>query len=254
MTARRWALFIVINILVSVAATLTTLTLWERWQAGPPTPTPSPPTPVASLPTLTRPPEPTLPPPTPTPVIYIVQPGDTPSTIAQAFGVATADLLTVNGLTEFDLIHPGDVLVIPLTPAVGEAATSIPSTATVAPPTPIPSPSPPPSPTPSGPIEVRIEKVLAPGELAGETVVIVNRGRLVNLEGWTLSSDGSASYTFPYLVLNTGVAINVHTGPGEDSLSDLYWGREAAAWQPGEVLRLRDREGELIATFPIPQE
>ncbi len=44
---------------------------------------------------------------------YIVQPGDNPYMIAHRFGVGTLALLEYNGLTEDDLIHPGQLLSIP---------------------------------------------------------------------------------------------------------------------------------------------
>jgi len=45
--------------------------------------------------------------------IYIVQPGDNPYMIAHRFGFGTLVLLEYNGLTENDLIHPGDSLLVP---------------------------------------------------------------------------------------------------------------------------------------------
>ncbi|MDO8614404.1 MAG: LysM domain-containing protein [Dehalococcoidia bacterium] len=44
---------------------------------------------------------------------YTVEEGDTLSSIAAAYGVSAADLAAVNGLSDADLISPGDVLVIP---------------------------------------------------------------------------------------------------------------------------------------------
>lgn len=49
----------------------------------------------------------------PQPQTYTVQEGDTLSGIAQAYGVSSADIITVNGLADGDDIHPGDVLAIP---------------------------------------------------------------------------------------------------------------------------------------------
>ena len=51
--------------------------------------------------------------PAPTPIEYTVQSGDTLSSIAAAFGVSFFDLAAVNGLSDADVLSPGDVLVIP---------------------------------------------------------------------------------------------------------------------------------------------
>lgn len=49
-------------------------------------------------------------------ITYIVQEGDTPSSIAASFGVTTYTLLWANNLTEYSIIRPGDELtVLPVT-------------------------------------------------------------------------------------------------------------------------------------------
>ncbi|MBI5956688.1 MAG: LysM peptidoglycan-binding domain-containing protein, partial [Chloroflexi bacterium] len=118
----------------------------------PPTPTPAPPT----LP------PPTLAPPTPRPQAstYQVQAGDTISGIAERFGLTTALLLEVNGLTS-SLIRPGDELTIPgsdqptapkpTAPAVvaaALAATAMPTGTALPSPTPTAKPSPTPTAAP----------------------------------------------------------------------------------------------------------
>ncbi len=70
---------------------------------------------VTPTPTTTPTPTPTV---TPTPVPparkYVVQPGDTPESIAKAFGIPVRALLKANGLTPSSIIHVGDVLIIPM--------------------------------------------------------------------------------------------------------------------------------------------
>lgn len=46
-------------------------------------------------------------------VAYSVRDGDAPGTIAARFGVSTNTVLWANGITENEVIHPGDILVIP---------------------------------------------------------------------------------------------------------------------------------------------
>jgi LysM repeat protein len=92
-----------------------------------PLPTPSPvalpteasPSPVAT-PEATAPPPPQETPapteaPPPTEIEYVIQDGDTVSSVAAANGISYLDLLEYNGMTEEDaqLLNPGDVIRIP---------------------------------------------------------------------------------------------------------------------------------------------
>lgn len=107
-----------------------------------PTPLPTAILPTAR-PTLTPRPTPTLaaappPPPsqpiaTPTPVIYIVQAGDTLIPIANRFGVSVADLIAANGNLDATRLQIGQQLIIPQLPR------SVPSDGSLIPsPTPVP--------------------------------------------------------------------------------------------------------------------
>jgi hypothetical protein len=61
-------------------------------------------------------------------LIYVVQPGDTISTIAERFDVAVQAILDANNITDADLIREGDQLIIPVGPVA--APTSVPGTPT----------------------------------------------------------------------------------------------------------------------------
>ncbi|MBI5878430.1 MAG: LysM peptidoglycan-binding domain-containing protein [Chloroflexi bacterium] len=92
-----------------------------------PTRTPIPPTltPTATPvpPTVTPTPTATIPP-TPTPIIYVVQSGDTLGAIAAKYGVSTQAIMDANGITDARLIRVGTRLVIPPPPRpAGPAAT-----------------------------------------------------------------------------------------------------------------------------------
>lgn len=72
------------------------------------TPPPTQPIPTQPVPT------PVTPPPTPAPQLtYTVQPGDSLTTIAAAYGVTVADLATANGIENVNLVARGRVLVLP---------------------------------------------------------------------------------------------------------------------------------------------
>jgi LysM repeat protein len=87
--------------------------------------TPPPPTPT---PTITETP---LPSDTPTPegpLTYIVEPGDTLSSIADQFGVDILLLISVNNITDPSAINAGEELIIPQEGAVLPTATALPET------------------------------------------------------------------------------------------------------------------------------
>jgi hypothetical protein len=101
---------------------------------------------------------------------------------------------------------------------------------------------------------VRISEVLAAGNLTREGVVLINRGRTVNLYGWTLSAaESDEAFVFPRLTLAQEVPVTVYTMAGDDTPQALHWGLEEALWLvSGMNVELRDAEGDLIATFAVP--
>jgi hypothetical protein len=84
--------------------------------------------------------------------------------------------------------------------------------------------------------------------------VLINRGRTVNLYGWTLSAAGTdETYVFPRLTLAQEVPVTVYSMAGDDTPQALYWGLDEALWlTSGMNVELRDAEGDLIATFAVP--
>ncbi len=204
------------------------------------------------------------------PVEYVVQPGDTLGIIAEKFGITTDELMAMNSLTDPNLIRVGQTLFIPAagalpptpTPTATAAAVEPVSAATTEftlPPadislTPTPSPTPIPTATapPLGQISVEITNVLGYGNLEKEQVLIANTGPGVQLVGWTLSGSATDTYTFPNMFLFNGGQVAIHTADGTDSYTDLYWGRDAPAWQSGDTVTLKNIKGEIIATYIIP--
>ena len=257
MQTRRWGLFIGLNIVISVLTTLAVLTFrGERTVVVTATPAA---TAITHIPTAIPAGQGTVPTaslaaqPAPTANEYVVQAGDTLGGISMVLDVSLEDLLQVNDLTEDSIIRPGDVLVVPADDAPAPATVEPgmpPPTDTPAPPTPFPTETP----TPPGPVQVRIQELLAPGELEREGVVIINRGRTVNLEAWTLGAvAGERVYVFPRLTLAKEVPVTIYTVAGDDSPQSLHWGLDAALWGESDIIiELRDAEGDLIATYAAP--
>lgn len=100
---------------------------------------------------------------------------------------------------------------------------------------------------------VTIPGVTGVGAAAREVVTLQNAGEQpVVLTGWTLRDSSGAAYTFPPLTLYPGGSVQVHTAAGEDSITDLYWGRADPLWEAGELVVLYDPQGLARAFYRIP--
>ena len=249
MSVRRLAIFIGINILVSAGVTLIVLNLWDAGRASNhPVPTLAPPS-ISVAPTL---PATTVP--SPTAGIartYVVQSGDTLSSISRDFDVSLDELLALNQLTENDVLSIGQTLLIPASSSI---ATATPTTA----PRPAITPSPTASDVITQPISpdvpfVTIREIVSNGDLENEAVIVTNLSGKVDMAGWTLSDSAGHKYTFPDLTLLPNAEVSIHTTSGADSASDLYWGESAARWgSSGMIAYLRDAVNKLIATYRVP--
>jgi LysM repeat protein len=257
MRARTWAVFIAVNVIVSAAVMLIILFVWGRVHIpAPSTSTPAPALTLTPLTTEEAVGTPTvLPIASPTPpglLLYTVQEGDTLGAIALTYDVSVEDLMAANGLTDANVLHVGQTLVVPVaglpTPTSGPTAETLPEPS----PTVVLLPTPLPTPTSSGPPLVEIGQVLGSGDVAAEVVMVRNRGGAARLEGWTLSDAEGNTFTFPALILFTDAEVHVHSAAGSATPSDLYWGRASPAWSGGELITLRDAAGDVVDTYIVP--
>jgi len=226
------ALFLVLNVLVSVCATLTVLVIWDRNRGGQqegglqgsllplldPRPTPQ----ETLAPTNTAPAEAQV---TPTQAFlaYEVKPGDDFSTIAEKFGVNVEELIAVNGFTEDQPLGAGEILQIPHKP------TAVPEGVIV------------------------IKNVVGAGDINTERVLLKFTGEgELSMVGWRLEDQDGNSFEFPALTLFTDGAVYIFTKPGTNSVIELFWGRDQPVWQSGEAVTLLDNEGNLRASYTIP--
>ena len=106
--------------------------------------------------------------------------------------------------------------------------------------------------TPSGPPLVEVDSTEGVGSLDAEAVVLRNSGGATSLEGWALSTSTGETYVLPALTLFTDGEVRVHTGRGNDTPRDLYWGRDAPAWRAGGLVTLRDAGGNVVDTYIVP--
>jgi micrococcal nuclease len=81
-----------------------------------------------------------------------------------------------------------------------------------------------------------------------EYVTFENGGtETIALAGWTVTDEADHTYTFPDVVLEPGERITLHTGPGTDTETDLYWGASAPVWNNGgDTVTVRDDTGTVV--------
>jgi len=89
-------------------------------------------------------------------------------------------------------------------------------------------------------------------EVDDEWVEVANPGMLSReFTFWTLIDENNNTYSFPNgFVLNPGATVKVHTTLGNNTETDLFWGREDPVWDDGEVATLIDANGEIAARYP----
>jgi len=100
---------------------------------------------------------------------------------------------------------------------------------------------------------LRIEGVFGAGELQVEYILLRNPSdTAVDLAGWRIISDGGRNYRFPNLTLYPKGAVNIYSGPGTDTVTELHWNSDTALWASGDVLTLFDSQGNEHTQFTVP--
>lgn len=109
---------------------------------------------------------------------------------------------------------------------------------------------------PAGTPVIEISNVVGAGDLENEVVQLKRLGEgNLSMAGWKLVGEHNNTYIFPAqpeLILYKEGAVQVFTKAGSDSVFQVFWNRDKAAWQPGETLKLLDREGTERATYIVP--
>ena len=105
----------------------------------------------------------------------------------------------------------------------------------------------------SGSVKAEILSVIGAGVIADESVVIRNNGDVsLLLTGWTVKDNQGDVYTFPQLTLYPDGTVQLHTGPGIDTASDLFWQRTTPVWNSGDLVALYDTHNIARAFYRIP--
>jgi LysM repeat protein len=253
MNAKRLIVYLILNVIVSASMTVAVMWIWDKTHPVVPAPCigAEATSVAASLPPTREPSAATPALATVTPATYVVQSGETLGAIAQRYNVSVEALMAANNLSDPNLLHVGQTLVIP---SSGYAPTPVPPGTPGALPT---NAAEPPRPTatrdPNAPLsQLSIREVKSPGTLADEALVIANQGGPVDLAGWTLRDEAGQLYTFPALTLFEGGAVTLHTAAGSDTVTDLYWGLTTPLWASGRQALLSDASGNLHTRFTVP--
>jgi hypothetical protein len=114
-----------------------------------------------------------------------------------------------------------------------------------------------PTPTITGAGPVRIVNLIArpsdgAADVNGETVTISNDGlATIDITHWTLSdTSGLNLFTFPSLTLPPGGMVVIHSGVGNSTATDLYFGKKKSIWKDaGDTATLRDATGAVVSTY-----
>ncbi len=106
---------------------------------------------------------------------------------------------------------------------------------------------------PAGSVNADIVSVSGAGALASESVSLQNKGdSAIFLSGWTLKDGQGSTYTFPQLTLYPDGMVQIHSGAGTNTASDLFWGLFAPVWKSGELVALYDTQNIARAFYRIP--
>lgn len=242
MSKRQLAVIILINALVAAVVSFVvvqvTLRQWERgrpaYMALPwPSPTPSATPPQSEI-------------------LYVVQPGDSLTSIALRFRVSLEDLMRANGITDPDYISVGQRLLIPAGASAVITRVLEPTHTPAAPPTPLSTSTPAePTPRPAGP-SLQITAVIGAGDIEQEALFLTNAGAAaLDLKGWTVSDGRGHVYRFPAVTLKGHGTMILHTGAGQDDEVNLYWGLDAALWEKGTTVFIKDAGGRSIVQYAV---
>jgi competence protein ComEC len=87
--------------------------------------------------------------------------------------------------------------------------------------------------------------------LNDEYIVFENTGTgELDLSGWTVADAADHRYTFPEgTTLPAGATVTLHTGSGENTATDYYWGSGSPIWNNGgDTIIVTDADGEAVLT------
>jgi competence protein ComEC len=84
----------------------------------------------------------------------------------------------------------------------------------------------------------------------GEYVCFKNHDtQTVDMTHWLARDAAAHTYTFPSFALNPGATVKLHSGPGSNTATDLYWGRGLVWNNDHDTVYLYDAFGRLVNMY-----
>ncbi len=92
------------------------------------------------------------------------------------------------------------------------------------------------------------------GNASAEYVTFQNKcGQDISLSGWSLSDSAGHTYTIIDFTAKKDSYFTIHTGPGPDSKTSLYWNSGSPVWNnEGDVITLKDDSGKIVVQYRYP--
>jgi hypothetical protein len=86
-----------------------------------------------------------------------------------------------------------------------------------------------------------------------EYIVLLNLADTLHIDRWTISDGQGNRYTFNNFTFDGGSAVRIHSDSGEDTQTDLFWGRTDSAWgsNEGHEIVLKDPTGTKVDAFTL---
>jgi competence protein ComEC len=107
--------------------------------------------------------------------------------------------------------------------------------------------------TPTGNLEIVEINADAEGDdgdnLNDEYVVFENTGDgPLDIGGWTVTDEAGKTYMVPEgVTLESGAQVTLHSGSGDDTATDLYWGQGSPVWNNGgDTVIVRNSDGDIV--------
>jgi len=69
------------------------------------------------------------------------------------------------------------------------------------------------------------------------------------MSGWQVQDASQHTYIFPPFTLRPGAIVKLHSGPGADTATDLYWGGGLVWNNDGDIVYLYDAFEQQVVRY-----